>query len=64
MNAVFNKEIEMNNKDRLESIKSALARAIETATESSALGTAEVVNGWSKEQKESTTSFPFARSTW
>jgi hypothetical protein len=54
----------MSNKERLDNIKSALARAIETATDNTTSTTAATVDGWSKEQRGATLAFPFARSTW
>ena len=57
-------EIKMSNKERLDNIKNALARAIETAADSTTSVTAATADGWSKEQRGATLTFPFARSTW
>jgi len=50
--------------DRKQTIKEALARAIENATDTSVGNSAKTIEAWSKDKKSSTLMFPFCRSTF
>jgi hypothetical protein len=60
-----NEEMTMEkNNDPKQTIRNALARAIENATDTSVTAASQSIDSWSKEKKSTAQSFPFTRWTW